>query len=118
MASFYERRGLPVFGFNREIGMQTLRSLVAQSYSSLQKAYEMLPKYICVAVSPMFCLALSTVDSRKALIGSMSGFIGEYNPDGILIIQHEPAAQEVKDFLYRTHQYARVEVCPLTQIPT
>src|SRR3990167_435058 len=116
--SFYERRGLPVFGFHHEIGFQVLKSLVAQTYPPLQKAYEMLPKHICVAVSPMFCLALSTISSRKALIGSMSGFVGEYDPDGMLLIQHEPAAQEVKDFLYRTHQYARVEVCPLTKIPT
>lgn len=99
-------RNIPSWAGN--IDGTLIRNLINASYPTLAQACASVPEKLAVAISPMFCVCISNVSLERFLLTSTFGFIGECTANHIWV-HHQPARQEVLDFVARTQQPIVVE---------
>lgn len=92
-----------------QLSFNTLHHLMNPQFPLLKDAVAICPQYQGVALSPMFAITLSNVSDTRFLLASPFGFIGEADATHIWV-KHQPAFQEVKDFVARTNQPIHVEL--------
>lgn len=92
-----------------ELGYNLIRRLQNPVYPLFNEALSYLPQFEAVAVSPHLALVLSNISATRCLVANHFGFIGEAQ-QGLIIVKHAPALQEVRDFVTRTRQYVSVEL--------
>lgn len=99
-------RNIPLWAGH--IDATLIRNLLTPSYPTLAEACAFVSEKLAIAISPMFCVCISNVSHNKYLLMSTFGFIGECTADHIWV-HHQPARQEVQDFVVRTNQSIVVE---------
>jgi len=99
--------------FVREIGLgfSVVEHLLNPKYPSIIDAMSWLRKYPSVAISPNFALTLSPID-YSPLLANMFGFIGKVSWDR-LQVYYPPVLQEIQDFINRTRQPFKAELCQM-----
>jgi len=101
----YDLHGLmwptrPDYNLNHE----TVKALLSEDYPTINAALVFLGKAIAIAISPFYCLTLSTI-GQKPLVLSQYGWIGQVDEDvKTIIIRHAVAVQEFRDYINRSNQ--------------
>lgn len=97
------------FHKHAELDFPLIRRLQNPTYPLFNEALGYLPQFEAVAISPHLALVLSNISTTRCLVANHFGFIGEAQ-QGLIIVKHAPALQEVRDFVTRTRQYVSVEL--------
>jgi hypothetical protein len=84
------------------ITFKHIENLMAGKFPQYQEALTYCLKYLMVAISPNFAVALSNISTDKYLLASQFGFIGEADRT-TLYIHHKGSYQEVRDFVQRNN---------------
>lgn len=95
--------------WEKKLTLQSIPDLLEAKYPPINEAFQLLERFVCVAIGPNYCLSRSTISDAKALVSSKFGFIGEYGPKEGFIVHHEPATQELRDFVQRINQNVRIQ---------
>ena len=111
MFPFYSMSGKRLPYWDGRLRFSVAKNLVFAEYPPIDFALKKLEDYQAIAISPDYCISLSSLD-EKPLLSSMFGFIGVVE-DKKFLIYHEPTLQEVSDFVRRTNQ--PFEVCLKTK---